>query len=202
MIRQLSIDDVKDFSNLIVNMYSHLENLEWFSPMPYDYENVKGMIENPRFYIIGYFENDVLCGVGSIDYKCGKLIGKIEFPLECDTDKLAELGFHMVHSEYRGRGIMKIMVEYLLNKLKMDGYEWAFGKVHVNNLASSKSLIKKGFEIFSDYSKPVKISDFVELSNQPFFSKMGKENAILTLSKYNENDEKIIVDYNILMKKL
>ena len=201
-IRKLTIEDTNDFCNLIVDMYSHLENLEWFSPMPYDYENVKSMIENPRFYIIGYFDNDKLCGVGSLDYKCGKLIGKVDFPSECNVEKLVELGFHMVHSDYRGQGIMKIMVEYLLNELKVEGYEWAFGKVHKDNFASSKSLMKKGFEIFSDYAKPVKIVDFVELSSKDFFSKKGKDNAKLTLSKYNENDEKIIVDYNILVKKL
>ena len=55
LIRQLNVDDTQSFCNLIVNMYSDLENLEWFSPMPYDFNNVKSMIENPRFYIIGVF---------------------------------------------------------------------------------------------------------------------------------------------------
>ena len=107
LIRQLNIDDTQSFCNLIVNMYSDLENLEWFSPMPFDIESVKGMLEKPRFYIIGYFENNDLCGVGSLDYKCGKLIGKIDLPDECDTNKLVEFGFHMVGSKYRGKGIMK-----------------------------------------------------------------------------------------------
>lgn len=201
MIRQLNENDAEDFSSLILNMYSNLDNLEWFSPMPFDIENVKGMIENPRFYIIGYFEGDTLCGVGSLDYKCGKLVGKIDFPSSCNTDKLVELGFHMVNSKYRGKGIMKEMVEYLLNKLKNDGYEWAFGKVHKNNLASYKSLIKKGFEKFNDYSKPVKKEDFIFLSSQDFFSKTGKENARETLEK-NSFREDIIVDYHILVKRL
>ena len=69
-------------------MFAHLENFEWFSPMTYDYENVKSIIENPRFYIIGYLEDDVLCAVCSLDYKCGKLIGKIDFPKECNANKL------------------------------------------------------------------------------------------------------------------
>ena len=201
MIRQLTVNDAENFSNLILNMYSNLDNLEWFSPMPFDVENVKGMIENPRFYIIGYFDEDTLCGVGSLDYKCGKLIGKVDFPPSCNTEKLVELGFHMVDSNYRGKGIMKEMVGYLINKLENDGFEWAFGKVHKDNLASSKSLMKKGFEVYSDYSKPVKKEDFIFLSSQSFFSKIGKENAEKTLNKNSEN-EKIIVDYHILVKKL
>ena len=201
MIRQLTVEDTSSFASLILDMYSNLDNLEWFSPMPFDEDNVKGMIENPRFYIIGYFKDDVLCGVGSLDYKCGKLIGKIDLPEDCNTDKLVELGFHMVGSKYRGNGIMKEMVSYLLNKIKEDGLEWAFGKVHKDNFASSKSLMKNGFEVYSDYSKPVKKEDFIFLSSQPFFSIKGKENASKTLDKNSNNDD-IIVDYNILIKKL
>jgi len=202
MIKQLTLENAQEFSNLIKNMYSNLENLEWFSPMPFDLENVKGMIEHPRFYIIGYFEDDVLCGVSSLDYKCGKLIGKVDFPKDCNTDKLVEIGFTMVHSDYQGRGIMKKMVAHLLEKIKNDGFEWAFGKVHVDNLASSKSLIRNGFEIFSEYSKPVKVSEFKALSSEDFFSKKGKENAKITLSKIKDTDENIIVNYYIIVKKL
>ena len=201
-IRQLKREDASKFSELIIDMYSHLENLEWFSPMPYDIENVTNMIEKPRFYIVGLFDGDTLCGVSSLDYKCGKLIGKIDFPQNCDTDKLVEIGFTMVHSAYKGNGYMKVLVDHLLEKIKNDGFEWAFGKVHKNNLASSTSLIRKGFEIYCDYVKPVSISDFVSLSSQDFFSKIGKENAKKTLSKYKEEDTEIIVDYNILMKKI
>lgn len=201
IIKQLTTNDTEEFCKLIVNMYSDLENLEWFSPMPYDYENVKSMIENPRFYIIGAFENDKLCAVSSFDYKCGKLIGKIDFPENCNTDKLVEIGFTMVHSEYKGNGIMKQLVEYLTTKAKADGLEWIFGKVHKNNFASSKSLMKKGFELYCPYSKPVKKDEFIHLSSQDFFSSRGKENAKTTLSK-NENKSEIIVDYNILLKKL
>lgn len=199
-IRQLNVNDTEKFCDLIIDMYSNLENLEWFSPMPYDYNNVKSMIENPRFYIIGVFDEENLCAVSSLDYKCGKLIGKVEFPKECNTDKLVEIGFTMVSSKYRGRGIMKIMVANLLEKIKADGFEWAFGKVHKNNFASSKSLIKNGFIVCNDYIKPVKKADFISLSSEAFFSKVGKENAKITLSRIKPEDEEIIVDYNILIK--
>lgn len=202
MIRQLEVKDTKDFCNLIVNMYSNLENLEWFTPMPYDYDNVKGMIENPRFYIIGYFENDTLCGVGSLDYKCGKLIGKIDFPDNCNTDKLVEVGFHIVHTKYRGNGIMKKMLNYLLEKIENDGFEWVFGKVNKDNLASYNSLLKCGFYDFNRYVKPVKIKDFKELSSADFFCKKGKENADKTLAKYSGSDENLFADYRIVMKKI
>ncbi len=201
IIRQLTIDDTQQFCDLIVDMYGHLENLEWFSPMPYDYDNVSTMIQKPRFYIIGCFEGDTLCGVSSLDYKCGKLIGKIDLPQDCNTDSLVEIGFNIVHSQHRGKGIMKTMVEYLLNKIKQDNFEWVFAKVHKDNFASSKSLIKNDFLVFSDYSKPVNKQDFISLSSQDFFSPQGKLKAQKTLQKFIDQEE-IIVDYNILIKKL
>lgn len=199
-IRKLNIENAQAFSELIVNMYSDLENLEWFSPMPFDLENVKSMIESPRFYIVGVFDNDRLVAVSSFDYKCGKLIGKIDFPKQCNTDKLVEIGFTMVHSAYKGQGIMKKMVEFLLNEAKNQGFEWIFSKVHINNFASSKSLQKNGFEIHCAYTKPVNKNEFITLSSQDFL-KRGKENAEHTLNKFAKAEE-IIVDYNILIKKL
>lgn len=201
IIRQLNEKDTQNFCDLIVNMYSDLENLEWFSPMPFDFDNVKSMIENKRFYIIGVFENDQLCAVSSFDYKCGKLIGKIDFPENCNTEKLVEIGFTMVHSNFKGKGIMKKMIEFLVEKAKTDGFEWVFSKVHKDNLASSKSLLKCGFNKFCQYLKPISKEDFISLSSKEFFSKRGKENAKITLLKF-ENKTEIIVNYDIIIKSL
>lgn len=201
-IRQLTTNDTEEFCSLIKNMYSSLENLEWFTPMPFDTESVKGMLEKPRFYIIGAFENNTLCGVSSLDYKCGKLIGKIEFPANVNTESLVEIGFNMVHSNHRGKGIMKQMVSYLLEKCKTDGFEWVFSKVHKDNFASSKSLEKNGFSVFASYKKGVNKEDFASLSRELFFSEIGKENAEKTLAKYSAEDTEIIVDYNLYIKKM
>lgn len=199
--RKLNDGDVKDFCAIIVDMYAHLENLEWFSPMPFDEENVKGMINNPRFYIIGAFEDGKLCGVSSFDYKCGKLIGKVDFPKECDTSKLVEFGFTMVHSSYRGRGIMKEMINFLIDEAKKQGFVWGFGKVHKNNFASSKSLIKAGFYKFNDLNKEVKVDSIKQLLNDNVLNK----NATSIMQKKlleNKDKEFLIFDYDILMKKL
>lgn len=201
IIRKLNDGDVNDFCELIVDMYSHLEDLEWFSPMPYDEENIRKLLNNPRFYVVGAFENNKLLGVSSLDYKCGKLIGKIQFPKDCDTNKLVEFGFSMVNSDYRGKGIIKELVEHLYNKIKNDGYEWAFAKAHINNTPSNRALIKNDFKFLCSYLKPVNKQDFISLSSQDFFSERGKENAKKTLEKFKDCDE-INVCYNIVIKKL
>jgi len=200
-IRELNVKDTSSFCELIVDMYSHLDNLEWFTPMPYDYDNVKSMIENPRFYILGAFEDEKLVGVSSLDYKCGKLLNKIDFAKYCDISKLVEVGFTMVHSKYRGKKIMQKLLESLLEKLKKDGFENVFSKVHVDNIASNKSCINKGFNVFCKYNKEVNKKDFIYLSSQDFFSELGKENARKTLKK-NELRDSILVDYNILIRKV
>lgn len=200
-IRVLTRDDAKAFSDLIVNMYSNLENLEWFTPMPYDIENVIGMIEHPRFYIIGAFIDDDLAGVSSLDYKCGKLIGKIDFPKDCNTEKLVEIGFNIVHSDYRGRKIMQHLINVLLEKLKNDGYEYVFTKVHEDNVASNKSCFNKGFKTWCHYSKLVNKKDFKYLAKQQFFCEQGKINADKTLERFKNSDD-ITVEYNILIQKL
>ena len=135
--RKLEERDVCEFSELIENMYSGLENLEWFTPMPFDEESVLNMIQKPRFYILGAFEDDKLVGVSSLDYKCGKLLGKIDFPTDCDTEKLVEIGFNLVHLDYRGNKIMQRLMQKLIEKLQNDGYEWVFVKVHRDNIASN-----------------------------------------------------------------
>lgn len=200
-IKVLTKNDAQAFSELIVNMYSNLGNLEWFTPMPYDIENVTGMIENQRFYIIGAFIDGKLVGVSSLDYKCGKLIGKIDFPKECNTEKLVEIGFNIVHSDYRGHKIMQQLIDVLLDKLKNDGYEYVFTKVHENNIASNKSCFNKGFEQWCHYTKPVDKKEFEYLANQPFFCEQGKINAAKTLEKFKNNNE-IIVGYNILIQRI
>ena len=201
IFKKLKIEDTKSFCDLIVDMYSHLDNIEWFSPMPFDYDNVKSIIEKPRFYILGAFDKDFLCAVSSLDYKCGKLIGKIDFPKECDTNKLVEFGFTMVHSNYRGQGIMKKLVAQLIDTSKKQGLEWAFGKVHKDNLASSTSLIRNGFEKKMKYNKPVKVADIKQLLADKVLSKTATNNIIERLSRIS-NEEFINADYDILIKKL
>ena len=200
-IKQLSTDNTQQFCSLIIDMYSHLENLEWFTPMPYDFESVKGMIENPRFYIIGVFDNSTLCAVSCFDYKCGKLIGKVDLPQDCTLQNTVEIGFNMVHSNYQGKGVMKQMVSFLLEKAKKDNFKYVISKVHKDNVASFKSLLKNSFETYSSYTKPVNKQDFILLSSQPFFSTQGKINAQKTLANYPDSATEIEVSYNIYIKK-
>ena len=113
------------------------------------------------------------------------------------TNKLVEIGFTTAHSDFKSHSIIKKMVESLVDKAKNDGFEWIFSKVYKDNLVSSKSLIKNGFDIYSAYIKPVSKESFIFLSLHPLFSTQGKGNAKTTL-----NNNEIIVDYPIAIKNL
>ena len=161
-------------------------------PYALRYKNVVDMIENPRFYIVGAFIRNKLVGVSSLDYTCGKLIGKIDFPKACDTNKLVEIGFTIVHFNYRGRKIMQQLLDYLLEKIKKDGFTWAFAKIHKDNLASSTSCIRKGFYVFNSYAKPVSKIDLQNLANQDFFSPEGKANLDISSQKFTNAEELLL----------
>lgn len=96
---------------------------------------------------------------------------------------------------------MQQLIDVLLEKLKNDGFEYVFTKVHEDNIASNKSCYNKGFKKWCHYTTPVNKTDFEYLSSQPFFCKQGKINASKTLEKFKDNEE-IIVEYNILVQKL
>lgn len=200
-IRRITQDDAEIFSKLIIDMYGHLDCLDWFSPMPHKVEDVREMIGNPRLFIIGAFENDELVGIASMDYKCGKLIGKIDFPKDCNTDKLVEFGFGMVHSAHRGNGILKIMLKYLLEEAKKQGFEWVFGKVHLDNLASSKSLLANGFFKHLEFAKPSKVADLNKILDAKILSAQATEKIEKRLEE-NPNAETLDNSYQILIRRV
>lgn len=201
-IKKLTSLHTQAFCDLIIDMYKHLENLEWFSPMPYDYNNVKSILENPRFFVVGVFDGDILCAVSSFDYKCGKLIGKIQFPKECNTDKLVEIGFTMVNSNYRGKKLMKTMVKYLVEEAKKQNFEWVFAKVHAFNIASEKSMLNNDFKKVLQFDKTIKVADIKDLIKSGNVNKTACKKMNDTLQKYNNTNEEITVKYNIILKKI
>ncbi len=197
--RQLNENDAKEFSALIVDMYNHLENLEWFSPMQYDEENVKGLLTNPRFFVLGAFENNTLCGVSSFDFKCGKLIGQSFMPTYCSLDNTVEIGFTMVHSHFLGHGIMKQLIRQLEKQALLFDKQYIFGKVHVDNKASYLSFAHSGYNEFSQFEKAVKQEDFTLFLSAGLLMPSTAEKAKLSLQNA-END--VHVKYAILIKTL
>ena len=115
--------------------------------------------------------------------------------------KMVEIAFTMVHSNYRGNGIMKTLVNKLIAEAKSQNFEWVFGKVHKDNFASSRSLINNAFYKHCDYKKLVKIETIKTLLSFNVLSNKATR-KIEDKLKLQSNETFIQVDYQILLKKL
>ncbi len=197
--RQLSEQDAKESSLLIVNMYGNLDNLEWFSPMPYDEENVKNILTNPRYFVLGAFEDKKLCALSSLDFKCGKLIGQSCIPPYCSIENTVEIGFTMVNSNFLGQGIMKRLIEQLEKQAQLLNKKYIFGKVHIDNLASYISFIHSGFKEYSRFDKEVKREDFEAFLSSGLLKATTLNKAKNSLFHATNN---VIVKYAILIKEI
>jgi len=102
-------------------------------------------------------------------------------------------------SEIEGYAIH--LVDRLIVIAKEQGYEWAFGKAHKNNLASSTSLKRKGFEKRMDYDKPVKVESLKQILADNILNEKATK-YIKKRLKENKNSEFLQMDYDILMRKL
>ena len=200
IIRKLVKEDAKCFQNLILDMYANLTTLEWFSPMPLDEASIEDMICNDRFYIVGMFDGDKLVGVSSLDYKCGKIYGKVTFPEGCDESKLVEIAFNIVRSDYRGNGYMKVLLDNVIEEARKHGCTDVFSKVHCDNFASSKSIESKGLVFFTRYAKPLKVKDVKEILSKNVLSQSATDRAEELLACCE--GEIIDCSYNLYYKKL
>ena len=84
--------------------------------------------------------------------------------------------------------------DYVLNLKEIDIDN--FDVVLKNLLESNRALfIENRVPVFKKTNDPVKKDEFIYLSSQDFFSKQGKENAKLTLSRVSDEDKALLLDF-------
>lgn len=116
-------------------------------------ENAAQMINKQRFYILGAFDGQKLAGIISLDYKCGKLPQKYNFPSWCNTDKMVEFAFTIVATQYRGQGLMFELLQQIKQIAIYQGYEYACCTVHKDNYPSKKMCKKLDLNIICQLNK-------------------------------------------------
>lgn len=198
---QLGKDDYNELINLIIDMYSHIDNIEYIKILPIDKLSVQNILTNSRYYVLGAWEKKQLVAVSCLDYQCGKLLDKIDFSKYCDTKNLVEVGFTMVHSNFRGRGIMKELLQNLNMKAREGNFTHTFSEVHNYNFASIYSFLHTDYKIICKFKKEFDKSEFEYISNLECLHPNTRKMAKITLSKYN-NSEKVIAPYSIVLKKI
>ena len=200
-IRELTEDDASVFSNLIIDMYQHIDDIEGFVPILYDNLNVRCMLTNSRYYFLGAFENNMLIGVACLDYLCSDLLEEVGLQERFKFEKIIELNFVVVHSNFRGRGIMRELYKQLLEKVNKENYSIMFSKANKFNFATISSYLHSEFSRLFDYEQKINKEDFKFIASSNFLKPHAKFSAENTLKRF-EHEKFITLKFSILVKHL
>lgn len=200
-IRELTENDAKVFGNLIIDMYQHIDDIEGFVPIPYDNLNIRCMLTNSRYYFLGAFEDNMLIGVACLDYLCSELLEEIGLQERFKFEKIIELNFVVVHSDYRGKGVMRELYKHVLAKANSEHFSIIFGKANKFNFATISSYLHSEFSRLFDYEQKINKEDFKFIANSSFLKPHAKYSALNTLKRF-EHQKFITLKFSILIKHL
>ena len=201
MIRELTEKDAVHLSRLLIDMYQHLDNIEGFVPIPYDNLNVRCMLTDSRYYFLGAFENDIMVGVICLDYLCSDLLETTGLQEHFKFEKIVELNFVIVHSNFRKRGIMKELLNHALEHITANKFGVLFGKANKFNFATISSYLKSQFERLFDYNQQINKEDFKFIAESEYVKPYAKHSALKTLQQF-EKEKFITLKFSILVKHL
>lgn len=200
-IRELTESDAHAFSELIIDMYTHTDDIEGFIPIPYDNLNIRCMLTNSRYYFLGAFEDNMLIGAACLDYLCSELLEETGLQERYRFEKIIELNFVVVHSNFRGQGLMRELYKRLIEKVNKEHFSIIFGKANKFNFATISSYLHSEFSRLFDYEQKINKEDFKFIANSEFLKPHAKYSALNTLKRF-ENEKFITLKYSILVKQL
>lgn len=201
IIRELTESDANAFSNLIIDMYQHVDDIEGFVPIPYDNLNIRCMLTNRRYYFLGAFEDDMLIGLTCLDYLCSDLIKETDLQNRFEFEKIIELNFVVVHSQFRGKGVMRELFAHVVEKVTAEHYTIICGKANKFNFSTISSYLHSQFERLFDYQQKINKEDFKFIANSPYLKPATKYSALNTLKRF-EHQKFITLKYSVLVKHL
>ena len=200
-IRELSEVDAVQLSNLLIDMYQHVDSVEGFIPIPYDNLNVRCMLTDSRYYFLGAFEGDTLIGTLCLDYLCSDLLKALGLQERFKFEKIIELNFVVVHSCFRGRGVMKSLINAVFEKVQSEKFTIMFGKANKFNFATISSYLHSQFERLFDYDQQINKEDFKFIAESEHIKSYAKHSALKTLQNF-EKEKYITLKFSILVKHL
>lgn len=143
-IIRLTKEHHKEFVEINRIIRNNLVNSSWF--MPFSEENLtKTFDDDSTLTIYGTIVDGTLACVSLYDTDEREWIELCDV-LGVKSKKVAELGGSMVLPEYRGKNLMQIVNQRLVEVAKESGLEYLVATAHPDNIASNKSLTKLGME--------------------------------------------------------
>ena len=141
--RKLLKSDSQKLESLIKNVENNLEDETFW--LPITDKSRDNFFEDSWTYFLVAFEGDELLGAAALFFN------ENEFGSSCQAlglsiENVAEYGRAMVRPELRNKGIMKQILERLINQAKKSGIKRIVATVHPHNIPSQKVLTSFGFD--------------------------------------------------------
>ena len=142
VIEKLNLKDIDKYIEFVEKIKENMEHKDWlgdFTKEDYEYLLSNGSL----IYIWKY--NDIYVASGMLIPTTQKDLLKFNLE-ELDVDKTMDFGPEMVADEYRGNGLQKDVLNYLIEFIKKIGYKNCVTTIHPDNIYSINNIEKVGFK--------------------------------------------------------
>ncbi|HBA38139.1 MAG TPA: hypothetical protein DCY94_05410, partial [Firmicutes bacterium] len=130
--------------SLIDTVLNDLDRKEFF--IPFTEEELDAMFDEEKVVTYGAYDDDKLVASAQL-YLSENFLSEIKDILDLKDSLVAELGGAVVLKEYRNVGIMKKLIEILIEEAKKRGYNYLTATVHPDNVASNNVAASTGAQI-------------------------------------------------------
>jgi hypothetical protein len=140
-INPLKKQELDEYLKLVSLVKNNMEHPEWLGDFSKtDYINIL----NNRGSIIGFRYDDELVGAGVLIPSTQEDLKKF-LSSELSYNEVIDFGPQMVHPNYVGNGIQRLIIETLELFSKNNNYKYVLGTIHPDNVFSINNLLKKNY---------------------------------------------------------
>lgn len=142
----LKIEDIDSYLELVTLVKSKMSNPEWLGDFSKD--DYISLLNNGSL-IKTYQYNGMLIGAGVLIPSTEKDLSKF-LSSDLDYKTVIDYGPQMVHPDYTGNGIQRMIIKDLDLIARSYGYKYALATIHPDNLISINNLLKNDFVLIGD----------------------------------------------------
>ena len=142
-LRHLTEEDEHALGLLIQDVEASLPDEKFWLPMS---ETSKAhFFDDDWTYFLGAFEDDQLVGAAALFFTENEW-GESRQTIGIESTSIAEFGRAMVRSDFRGKGIMNMIANELVQVAKEKPVDYMLATVHPDNIPSRRAVKKMGME--------------------------------------------------------
>ena len=142
-LRQLTDADKIGLDLLIQDVEASLPDEKFW--LPISKTSKSHFFDDEWTYFLGAFEDDQLVGAAALFFTENEW-GESKQTIGIESTSIAEFGRAMVRSDFRGKGIMNIIANELMQVAKEKPVDYMLATVHPDNIPSRRAVKKMGME--------------------------------------------------------